>query len=141
MTISWDENLKIGVEVIDDEHQEIVEEFDRLYALMRTGQGHNFYKMFVNFLMDYVDGHLKHEEELMALINYDGLEEQIVIHQQFKDKVVDIETKHRVGKISNKDLIEINLMTRDWLVNHIVKIDMKLGEFIKENNIDVSTFK
>lgn len=138
MSIVWSDKLAIGIEVIDHEHKEIVEEFDRLYALMRSGQGHNFYKMLMIFLMDYVDKHLKHEEAFMAQINYDDIEEHKQIHKDFRDKVVDLESRHRVGKITNKDLIDLNLILKDWLIHHISEVDMKVGTFVKANKIDLS---
>lgn len=49
MGLSWTEELRLGLESIDQEHKDIFEEFDRLYVLMRGGGGHDFYKMVLNF--------------------------------------------------------------------------------------------
>lgn len=137
MSLSWTEDLKIGLETIDREHKDIFEEFDRLYALMRSGGGHDFYKMVLNFLVEYISAHLKNEEALMASINYDDLDNHKEKHDFFKDKVIETEAKHRVSKISNHDLIELNLMLQSWLRNHILKEDVKIVAFIEKNNIEI----
>jgi len=140
MTIKWTDSLAIGVDIVDQEHQAIIKEFNRLYDLMRTGKGHGFYKEFIHFLMDYVDDHLKHEEELMAFVDYQDVISHKRAHDDFRQQVIDLENHHRVGKVSNKDLLELNLMVKDWLVHHIQEVDMKLGDFIREGAIDLAGF-
>lgn len=42
-----------------------------------------------------------------------------------------------MGKISNRDLIELNLILQGWLRNHILKEDVKIAAFIEKNKIQI----
>ncbi|MBN2794636.1 MAG: hemerythrin family protein [Clostridia bacterium] len=138
MLIKWSDDLKIGVEQIDGEHQRIFEEFDKLYSLMRVGEGIDFYPMVMNFLEDYLIDHLKHEESLQRSVEYTDYDNHKQMHDFFREKVNAFKSK-QYRKIQNKDLIQLNLFMQQWFVEHIIKEDMKLGEFIKKKEHESST--
>jgi hemerythrin len=131
MFVEWNESLEIGVERIDEEHKEIIEEFGKLYSLMRVGSGHDFYPMVIEFLDEYIQNHLDHEEEYQKEIGYDALDEHKEKHAFFKEKVNELKQAKSKGKVSNKDLIDLNLLIKDWFVDHIMVEDVKIAAFVK----------
>lgn len=138
MGMFWTEDLTIGIESIDQEHKEIFEEFDRLYALMRVGGGHDFYRIVLDFLVEYISKHLENEEVFMKRIGYDGIKGHKTKHNYFKQKVLETDQNHRVGKITNQDMIQLNLMLKNWLKDHILTEDVKIFAFIKNNDIRIN---
>lgn len=132
MFIEWNESLAIGVEEIDEEHKGIIIKFEELYQKMRQGKGHEMYLEIIDFLEDYINTHLEHEEAYQQKINYPDFDAHKAKHDEFRKIVHEIkEETHE--EISHKDLIEVNQLMKNWLINHIMEVDAKIGEFVKEN--------
>ena len=88
----WKEKYKIGVELIDQQHEEL---FRRVSDFIGTVRSENPWdtklskiKETLEFMNDYVITHFRDEEEYQAKINYPGLE-NIKIHDDFKAEVVE----------------------------------------------------
>jgi hemerythrin len=99
---------------------------------MHKGQGHKYYDELLAFLDKYIDNHFVNEEKFQEEIDYPDLEEHKKLHEEFKKTILAIEEKHKNKEVSDKDLIEINLTIKEWLVEHILIEDRKIGEFVKE---------
>lgn len=131
MAIKWSEKYRIGIDQIDEEHQEIFEEFEKLYVLMRVGAGHSFYNEVLEFLNDYIETHLKHEEDYQLSIDYPDYELHKASHDEFRNNVIQLKEDHRMKKITNADLITLNSFLQTWLVKHILVEDMKIAAFLE----------
>lgn len=127
--MKWSEAFEIGVESVDQEHKSIVENFEKLYQLMRQGTGHAYYKELISFLENYVNDHFTHEEAFQKSINYPRFNEHVRAHSWFKSQVKLIAENVKNRSVEDKDLIQINLFIRDWLANHILVEDAKIGEY------------
>jgi hemerythrin len=126
------EGYEIGIESIDKEHKEMIDAFEELYNRMHKGLGHKYYDELLAFLDKYIDNHFVNEEKFQEEIDYPDLEEHKKLHEEFKETILAIEEKHKNKEVSDKDLIEINLTIKEWLVEHILIEDRKIGEFVKE---------
>lgn len=131
MIVKWSEELELGVQNIDDEHKTIVEEFEKLYALMRGGSGHDFYNLVIEFLEEYIETHLVHEEAYQAEIEYDKIEEHKKLHEAFRERVIQLREDHKMKKITDGDLLELNMVMQKWFVQHIKVEDRKIADFVK----------
>lgn len=132
MHIKWTEDLRIGIEEIDNEHQGLFEEMERLYSLMRLGMGHDLYPMIIDYLNDYVDQHLIHEESYQESIGFDLRESHKVSHDAFREKVSKLKEGMKNTAVSNKELIALNLFIQRWLVDHIQKQDSQMRDFLDQ---------
>lgn len=129
--LKWNTAFEIGVQSIDDDHKSIIEHFEKLYLLMKSGHGHAYYPEFLAFLEDYVETHFEREEALQREIEYDGYDQHLQFHNEFKMKVKELILAHGKEVATNSDLIKINLFIKDWLIHHILLADYKIGLFIK----------
>lgn len=129
--LRWSDGLRIGIDEIDEEHYDIITYFEKLYSLMREGQGHDFYQELIGFLESYVSVHFDHEERLQREVGYDGLEAHMLLHAEFRQQAIDIIAQHRYQTVTNADLIQINLFVKNWLREHIMIEDMKIGAFLR----------
>lgn len=127
--IEWSDTLKIGVEFVDEEHKTLIDSYQKLYSMMREGKGHAYYKELLDFLEKYVEDHFNHEEKVQLETNYPDAESHKKLHDDFKEKIKEIIEKHGQGEIDNKDLIEINLFLKNWLIQHILEVDMAFGKY------------
>jgi len=130
---SWNQDLEIKIEEIDNEHKSIIKKYEVLYELMKEGKGHDYYQELLSFLDNYVHTHFDHEQELHETYNYNLKEEHKMIHEEFKTSVLNIIEKNNDKLVTDKDLISINLFIKNWLIHHILIEDRKFGDFIVQN--------
>lgn len=134
--LKWHKGYEIGVFDIDKEHQDIINHFETLYQLMIEGKGHAYYLNLLSFLGEYVNTHFAHEEAFQQKIKYPNYLEHKGIHDEFKLKVMQMIQENEThnseegDRVTNADLIHLNLFIKDWLIHHILIEDKKIGEFI-----------
>jgi hemerythrin len=133
MTIQWEENLKFGVPVIDEQHKEIFAHFDKLSEALAGGRGSEEVIKVLNYLNDYATIHFSDEESLMMLFKYDGLEEQREQHALFKETIASFSELLAATAPTQEIAIKINATLIRYFINHIRKLDRKMVDVIKSN--------
>ena len=132
----WTDDLSVGVDVIDEDHQA----FFRLADLLRDiiGSPDESQDMLVetsiNILEEYVKGHFLREETAMAAAGYPLLAEHVAAHEAFATRAHQIAQAYRGG---DKDVAAtINDLVRRWIVGHIRTMDMKYRGILTNENVD-----
>ena len=131
MSIEWDENLKTGISIIDEQHQELLVMLNRL-SRFRCGK-ENLIDAF-NELQDYADIHFKTEEDCMISTKYSEYDGHKSCHDKF---VEDLEIIRK--KIDSTENIcdlgdELFHFVEDWIINHYSNEDVKLASYIKKHS-------
>lgn len=132
--LKWCEDYLIGVPEIDNEHKDIIEHYEKLYELMTAGHGHEYFEELVNFLENYVNHHFAHEEELQIQIKYAFYEEHKELHDSFRTQLKVLLSQIDKSNVTNSDLIKINLFIKNWLHDHIMIEDKKIGVAYKKRS-------
>ena len=129
MPIEWNDNLKTGINIIDEQHQELIVMLNR-FGRFRCGR-ECFDEAFAE-LKDYVNIHFKTEEDYMISLNYPEYETHKACHDEFIDiiagfqkKTEQVENGHGLGE-------EIIEKAGNWLINHYTKEDVELAKYIKK---------
>ena len=131
MAIQWRDSLAIGVEVIDNQHKELLLRFDKLLSACQAGQGIEELKKLQAFLDDYVHTHFNDEEALQRKHRYPSYESHRAEHIYFIDQLNALKAETTKEGVSTHHVVETNNMLLKWLLNHISKVDMELGKFLK----------
>ena len=97
---------------------------------MKSGKGHEYYDELLQFLKKYVTTHFAHEEKIQLELNYPGYEKHKMLHQEFYNKVLEMEQSHQGGFTTDRELIYISLYVRDWLYHHILLEDVQIGAYV-----------
>lgn len=132
MGVQWRNDLAIGVEKIDTQHKELFNRAGQLLDACNKGKGKDEIGNLIVFLEDYVVTHFKDEEELQRKYNYPEYKEHKALHDDFIVGVKGIKEKFTKEGSSLLLIVDINRKIIDWLVNHIGKVDKKLGKYINE---------
>lgn len=132
MAIEWRDSLAIGVEAIDNQHKELLLRFDKLLNACQSGQGTEELKKLQAFLGEYVITHFNDEEALQRQHHYPDYEAHHAEHLSFIEKINKLKSETQKGGISIHHVIETNNMLLKWLLNHISKVDTRLGAFLKK---------
>jgi len=84
MYIKWSDELSVGVELIDQQHQEMFDWINRLLRAIGEIGGAERVVGTADFLQEYVEKHFAAEEEQMVLHEYTGLAKHKEHHEYFR---------------------------------------------------------
>ena len=130
--IEWNDSLVIGVEEIDEQHKMLIERLKNLADAFEHQQGETEVFKTFEFMSEYTDFHFSSEQEQMKNADYPGLEYQIAQHEEFKASLKRLIEDFEEEGITRALTTSVNTFLISWLVNHIVGVDMKFAEFLKE---------
>jgi len=128
--ISWDEKFSISFKMIDEQHKTLVDLVNNLHVAMAVGKGKQIISKVLQSLVDYTVNHFSTEEKFMIRYNYPWYLAHKAEHRNFIDRVSEFQKGYNDGKLSLS--IEVMAFLKDWLVNHILNTDQKLGAFLNE---------
>ncbi len=134
MGIQWRDSLSIGVEAIDNQHKELLLRFDRLLNACQAGQGIGELGKLQAFLEEYVHTHFNDEEALQRKHSYPDYETHRAEHLYFVEQINKLKRETQQEGVSTHHVVETNNMLLKWLLNHISKVDTKLGAFLKSGS-------
>jgi hemerythrin len=132
--LTWDNNrFSVGVKSIDGQHSVLFGLINDLYDAMGKGQAQKLTGALLKKLVDYTQTHFTAEEKMMAAANYPGLADHKARHRDLIKQVGDFTTRFEKGEIA----LNLDLMTflRDWLTNHIQKVDHEYGPWLNEHGM------
>ncbi|MEG3619902.1 bacteriohemerythrin [Magnetovibrio sp. PR-2] len=131
----WNENYATGVPEIDEQHMILVHTLNEASEKLAEDSSIENLQEITQNLLSYALYHFDTEEELMQEFGYAGGSEEdasshLKQHRAFSAKVVAV----RDGLKSNTPIAAEDLLAflNDWLINHILNTDKKLGAFICE---------
>ena len=136
MSYTWEHSLEIGDKLIDGQHKELVEMYNKLYAISTSETIKVAYKNLeikkaLDFLCTYTVKHFTDEEELMRRVNFPEFTEHKQQHEEFKLRAVAFTQKFAEVGFSDMFANLLNAQIGLWLVSHIQEEDSKISECLK----------
>ncbi len=119
-----------GIKLIDDEHARLFDIAEEAYQLLNNDLIHDKYDKLTDIieeLRDYSREHFTDEEEYMRSINYKKIFTQIIEHNAFIEKLDDFDLDD-ADENQEEAVGELLKFITDWLVNHILEVDMRIEE-------------
>jgi hemerythrin len=128
--ITWDESLSVDGGEIDEDHRRLVDLFNMLSRAVEEGDAAEYIDAVLEELISCTIWHFRHEERLMLMYKYDGLEAHKDEHNDLIDSVRELQQKfHKENKLLINEDIEY---LEDWLTQHILGQDMRLGFYLMD---------
>lgn len=121
----FDDSFKTGISLIDEEHKTLFDIISKIYTTLETELVHDKYDAIMDIigeLREYTHVHFSDEEEYMKSIGYEGLARQQLLHQKFIDTLNEVDL-NEVDDNQQAYLYECLDFLKNWLVNHILKVD------------------
>ncbi len=131
MAIQWEESLRLGVSVIDLQHEEIFSQFDKLSEALQAGKGSEEVTGLLTYLNDYATTHFSDEDEIMLRYKYNGIVEQREHHALFKENIAKLSELLSGSEPTKEIAFKIDATLIRYFINHVNKLDKKMVEFIK----------
>ena len=88
--LTWQERFNIGVESIDNAHQELFRIINKLHNVVRTGGGNAKWTaaQTIKYVRSYTLKHFQDEETYMLSINFRDYEAHKAIHATMREKII-----------------------------------------------------
>lgn len=118
-----------GIASVDEEHKHLFEIADEAYQLTKEEflvDKYDQVRHILGELKDYALQHFEHEEAYMESIHYNKMFIQKVQHDQFREKINDMNLEH-LDENSDAMLEEILEYLTNWLIHHILEHDKQIG--------------
>ncbi len=132
--MEWTEDLAVGVATIDTQHQELFKRINNLVAAIKQHRCKEEIDSTISFLADYARFHFSEEEQRMRDARYDGLEDHREQHRHYLASIEELKQQASLPRVQGASYelsVTVNQVVVDWIVDHIMKTDKKLGAFLK----------
>ena len=131
--IVWDETFSVGFELMDNQHKELVEMVNALFAACKLGAvaADLAYLRTINRAMEYAKTHFSDEEKYMSQVGYPKLDEHKKQHEEFVAKIM---KSLKLFEEGNTEPIEMANFLKYWLLNHIAVSDKQYAPYFAELN-------
>jgi len=119
------EKFKTGIPMIDEEHKTLFDIIGKIYKAIDVELVHDKFDLILDILdelKEYTRVHFADEENYMREIGYDGLAQQIILHEKFIETLEEVNLDH-VDDNQEEYLFEVLDFLQNWLINHILKVD------------------
>ncbi len=129
----WKEKYKIGVPLIDEQHEELFRRVtDFLETLRSAGEWEQKVSKVnetLSFMKDYVVVHFRDEEAYQASIGYPDLDSHRAVHRDMVNYVVSFAEKYEKQGYQEALAQQFAGKLLAWLINHVVATDQKIAAY------------
>ena len=94
--IEWDSTYALGLKDVDEHHQHLVSQLNRLYDGIVYNKIVDVNDVF-NELVEYVRYHFDLEEKLMLDSKYKGYKSHVDKHSEFITSILELQNKYHAG--------------------------------------------
>ncbi|MCK6513162.1 bacteriohemerythrin [Myxococcota bacterium] len=127
--LSWRANWMIGVDVLDQQHEELFRRINTLFKAIEHGNNQEVIKV-VQFLEEYVLYHFEEEERLMLEYGYPEYSFHLSQHHRFIEDFKSLKRECESKGSSFHLALRTQCQVVDWMIHHIAKTDRKLGKYL-----------
>jgi hemerythrin len=136
VTLEWTSALRVGVDPIDEQHQELFRRAERLVHALRAGDRGEVEPL-LQYLSDYVVSHFACEERWMAQVEYPALEPHRDAHRRFTDEFGEMVREYQRKGPTPLVALSVHNWLALWLRHHIAGADVALGRWLEERGLTV----
>jgi hemerythrin-like metal-binding protein len=128
--IVWSDDYSVGIQSIDEEHRGLILLINRFGDALFVSKSKKEVAKAFEQLLDYTVNHFRNEEELMEKYNYPEIKQHIQDHHRLTQEVLELNKDKQY--VFPDNIIEF---LKSWLINHILEVDRRLGEFLVKKGI------
>lgn len=127
--VIWNPAWETGIELIDQQHQALLAQFEALLVAIRAEQSEAQIPELLAFLAMYVESHFSMEETHMQATHYQGFPGHKAIHDAMRLQVANLLTgvKENPGMLTEE---VVNFLT-NWLLHHINEEDRIMARHLR----------
>jgi hemerythrin len=131
--IKWDESFSVNIDTIDEQHKRLIAMLNEFYDNIESKSSKENIGHLLSKMKGYTVHHFQAEEWYLKQYNYPEYDHHKGLHNEFIEKVTDIEKRFREGELVLS--FEITDFLKNWLKNHIKGTDRRYSEFLIEKGV------
>ncbi|MCW8952186.1 MAG: bacteriohemerythrin, partial [Rhodospirillales bacterium] len=128
--IEWVDNFEIGIEILDEDHRQLVDIVNRLSGLLSSAAGNASLGDLIDEAVAYMEGHFTREEAAMAQYCYPDLEKHRAAHEKGLAGMRKLQTEFRGG--AALEPARVLHFLHNWLINHFLGADAAFKRHLLE---------
>jgi len=128
--LHWNPCLETGIEEIDWEHHRVLNIANRLLDAVARGRGEMAVRPVVRDLTRHVEEHFGHEEKYMREMGYPDLDAHMAEHRKMEQSLAGFAAS--LDSDTPPGARELGDLMSAWLLDHILKVDMKYAAYSRE---------
>ncbi len=129
----WSSAYSVNVKKCDLQHQRLFEIVDQLAEAMRVGKAKAVIQPILAQLTQYTRSHFADEEQLMRQAGYPLLASHQEQHRLFIARMEEFGVQF--GRVGNVNTVALLSTLKDWLVNHIMRVDKAYASHLNASGI------
>jgi hemerythrin-like metal-binding protein len=130
----WSQEYSVGIAEIDGHHHRLFEILNELFTLMAEGSEDKSIIHVIEELLNYTHYHFDEEERIMAKMKYPELAQHQRLHQELIQILKNFH-KESQGGMAVFVAIKVADIGLAWLKHHILTVDHKYYEYMKEQAV------
>lgn len=131
--LEWQEGYRVGVAQFDAEHKALLERINGIVTAEVDTREMHWSSAPLGVLIDDILHQFDHEEIVMDRTYYPQLGDHRRSHDRLLRNLMRQIGKCRKGEIT---ILEFGTYLYDWLLEHILQEDMKLGAYLRQRGIE-----
>ena len=133
MEITWSSRYDTGIQLIDEQHQELFGIVDRLRRMVQEGSGRDALEAQLGDLLACSRRHFATEETYMSRFGYPDLPQHVSEHASMLNSLHELMTKFQESHQSMA--LMVPTFMEGWLKHHISDGDFGFVTFLKAHNL------
>lgn len=134
-TIPWKKEYSVDIQEIDEQHKLLIQMINDLLQVIIQKSGPVTVCEVLERLTHYTRTHFEAEEILMRNADFPSYEAHKARHDQFIREVEALERRAKISQGSEQLVgMEMLFKLKDWLVDHIVCMDMDYSLHVQSRN-------
>ena len=129
----WTEAYRVNIEILDRQHQELIDTINELDAALRAGEGNSALPALFDKLIEYANEHFAAEESLMLKHEFPGVFTHQAQHEIFRQKLDAFISAHNQRKSGVP--VSLMLFLHEWLKDHLLKTDKLYSPFLNARGV------
>ena len=128
-TKEWSDEFKLGIEVIDEDHQMLFRTIGQLGKQISENRNAGVIEATIKSLGLYVEEHFDREERFMLRAGYPDFDAHKKQHDDFRDSIISLRDFHARCP-QDVDAVKIVNFLENWLLTHIAKVDCAYSPYL-----------
>ena len=130
--LDWTDSLSVNYRLIDADHKKLIEMINKLHDASTQENNHAAAENALDQLVDFTKVHFVHEETLMRKMAYPQIIPHKIEHDRLMQQIEDFRKRYAAGQVGLS--MDTVVFLRNWLCDHIIKVDFMLGAFLAKLN-------
>jgi hemerythrin-like metal-binding protein len=131
--LAWSKEYSLNIAQIDSQHQKLVSLVGSLFQAMREGKGKEVLSRILADVINYTQTHFRTEEQLLSLHGYPECAGHKKEHEVLTKHALTLQERFRKGEAALT--VEVAEFLKNWLVNHILKMDKHYAPFLLSKGV------